>query len=254
MTAMTQPLILVTNDDGIQAPGLAALAEAMAELGEVHVYAPDRQQSAVGHGVSLHRPLRVTRVQPNWFMVDGTPTDCLMLAVRQLIGRRPDLIVSGINCGANMGDDVTYSGTVAGAFEGMLLGVPSFAISIVGRRSAHLDTGASIAQKVGRYILGHGLPNDTTLNVNVPDMVYEELKGVAITRMGRRNYQDEIIQRKDPRGGMYYWIGGAEPTHYPEPGTDFEAIENNMVSITPLQRDLTNHAFLTQFRHPGIEL
>ncbi len=254
MIHMAQPLILITNDDGINAPGLMALNEAMTELGEVHVYAPDRQQSAVGHGVSLHRPLRVTRLKPNWFMVDGTPTDCLMLAVRQLIGRRPNLVVSGINSGANLGDDVTYSGTVAGAFEGMLLGVPSFSVSCTYRRPKHLETAARIAIKVGRYILEHGLPEDTMLNVNVPDIPYEELKGIAITRMGRRNYLDEIIQREDPRGGAYYWIGGAEPTHIPESGTDFEAIENNMVSITPLQRDLTHHTVLHRFHNPAIEL
>ena len=251
---MTSPLILVTNDDGIHAPGLSAMAAAMAEVGEVYVFAPDRQQSAVGHGVSLHKPLRVQQIKDHWFMVDGTPTDCVMLAVRSLIGRRPDLVVSGINAGANLGDDVTYSGTVAGAFEGMLLGVPSFAISNISHHPEHFDAAARFGARLGRYILEHGLPEDTALNVNLPDRAYEQFQGVEITRMGRRNYQDEIIRREDPRGGLYYWIGGADPTHVPESGTDFEAIEHGKISITPLQRDLTNHAVLHRFFEPRIEL
>ncbi len=239
---MEQPRILVTNDDGIQAPEIDVLATALQEVGEVWVYAPDRQQSAVGHGVSLHRPLRVKPYKDRWFMVDGTPTDCVMLAVRNLLGRRPDLVVSGINPGANLGDDVTYSGTVAGAYEGMLLGVPSFAISNVSYTPRHFEAAAQAAVKIARYLLEEGLPPDTMLNVNVPDLPPEEIAGYAITRMGRRNYQDEIIRREDPRGISYYWIGGADPSHFAEPGTDFEAIENKKVSITPLHRDLTNSA------------
>jgi 5'-nucleotidase len=216
-------------------------------VGEVYVYAPDRQQSAVGHGVSLHKPLRVHAFKDHWFMVDGTPTDCVMLAVRSLMAVRPNLVVSGINPGANLGDDVTYSGTVAGAFEGMLLGVPSFAISNINRKPKHLDAAARFAIILGRQILEKGLPPDTTLNVNLPDLPYEAFKEVAITRMGRRNYQDEIIRREDPRGGAYYWIGGAEPAHERESGTDFEAIENGRISVTPLHRDLTHHAMLSHF-------
>lgn len=239
---MEQPQILVTNDDGIQAPELGKLAEALQEVGEVWVYAPDRQQSAVGHGVSLHRPLRVTPYRDHWFMVDGTPTDCVMLAVRNLLGKRPDLVVSGINPGANLGDDVTYSGTVAGAYEGMLLGLPSFAISNVNYAPTQFDAAAEAAIRIAKYLLKEGLPPDTMLNVNVPDLPPEMIKGYAVTRMGRRNYNDEIIRRTDPRGTSYYWIGGAEPSHFAEPGTDFEAIDNNMVSITPLHRDVTNYS------------
>lgn len=241
---MAKPLILVTNDDGVRAPELEVLVAALDAVGEVWVYAPDRQQSAVGHGVSLHRPLRVTPVKNRWFMVDGTPTDCVMLAVRNLLQARPALVVSGINPGANLGDDVTYSGTVAGAYEGMLLGVPSFAISDVSYSPAHLESAAKFAAKLAAYVLAHGLPEDTMLNVNVPDVPYGEIAGVAFTRMGRRNYQDEIIKRQDPRGGVYYWIGGSEPTHHPEPDTDFSAIERNAVSITPLHRNLTNETAL----------
>ena len=239
-----RPFILVTNDDGIRAPGLKFLAEAMKTLGDICVYAPDSQQSAVGHGVSLHRPLRVVAYEDNWFSVDGTPTDCVMLAVRALLGRRPDLVVSGINPGANLGDDVTYSGTVAGAYEGMLLGIPSFAISNVSYTPVYMETAAEYAIHVAKYLLEEGLPPDTTLNVNVPDMTSDAVRGIAITRMGRRNYEDEILERKDPRGGTYYWIGGNEPTHIEESGTDFDAIESGKVSVTPLHRDVTNHGVI----------
>lgn len=251
---MTRPLILVTNDDGIRAPGIRLLAEALASVGRVEVYAPEGQQSAVGHSVSLHKPLRVNQLEPGWHMVDGTPTDCVMLAVRRLLGERPDLVVSGVNAGANLGDDVTYSGTVAGAYEGMLLGIPAIAVSDVSYRPVHLGTAAQVGAQVARYVLQHGLPEDTTLSVNVPDVPYEQLKGLAVTRMGRRNYADEIVRREDPRGGVYYWIGGDEPAHITEAGTDFEAIEQGKVSVTPLQRDVTHHAVLHHFYTPPIEL
>lgn len=236
---MSTPLILLTNDDGIHAPGLRVLAESLAPLGELAVYAPDRQRSAVGHGVSLHQPLRVTETAPGWFMVDGTPSDCLILAVRGLLGRRPQLVVSGINAGANLGDDVTYSGTVAGAFEGMLLGLPSFAISNISHRPRYFEAAGRVAKLIAAYILAEGLPKDVMLNVNLPDMPYDELRGMAFTCMGRRNYQDEIVTRKDPRGGIYYWIGGAQPDHYITEGSDFEAVKKQQVSVTPLLRDLT---------------
>jgi 5'-nucleotidase len=249
---MTKPRILVTNDDGVQTRELRLLTEALEAVGDVWVFAPDRQQSAVGHGVSLHRPLRVHRLSERWFMVDGTPTDCVMLAVRDLMGVRPDLVVSGINPGANLGDDVTYSGTVAGAYEGMLLGIPSFAVSDVSYTPKHPETAARFAATLARYIIESGAPKDTTLNVNVPDLTPDEIQGVAITRMGRRDYKDEIIRREDPRGGTYYWIGGAEPSHITEPGTDFEAIENKRVSITPLGRNLTNDAVMEMLREARI--
>jgi len=241
---MAKPQILVTNDDGIQAPALAVLAAALRDVGDVWVYAPVNQQSAAGHSVSLHRPLRVTELKERWYGVDGTPTDCVMLAVRDLLDTRPDLVVSGINPGANLGDDVTYSGTVAGAYEGMLLGIPSFAISMVRYVSRHFDSAATFAVKLARHILDNGLPEDTMLNVNVPDLPYGEIEGVEVARMGRRDYKDEIVRRVDPRGGTYYWIGGAEPSHVAEPGTDFDAIERKRISVTPLHRDLTNHAVL----------
>ncbi len=243
-----KPLILATNDDGVHATGLVTLIEAIAPLGRVIAYAPDSQQSAVGHGVTLRRPLRVMQVSENRFAVDGTPTDCVMLAVRRLLGRKPNLVVSGINAGANLGDDVTYSGTVAGAFEGMLLGIPSLAISLVGERCAHWDTAGQVARMLCQDVLERGLPSDVMLNVNVPDVPWDELRGIAVTSQGRRNYQDEIVVRTDPRGIPYYWIGGAYPDHYPMPGCDFEAIDACRASVTPLSRDLTAHHAIPAIR------
>jgi 5'-nucleotidase len=183
----------------------------------------------------------VTQVRDRWFMVDGTPTDCVMLAVRDLLSRRPALVVSGINRGANLGDDVTYSGTVAGAFEGMLLGLPSIAVSDVSYDPVHMETAGVWAARVAARVLREGLPRDVMLNVNVPDLPADAVQGAVVTRMGRRNYQDEIVCRMDPRGKAYYWIGGSAPTHETEEGTDFEAIEAGKVSVTPLRRDLTDH-------------
>jgi len=251
---MSKPLILVTNDDGIREPGLAHLVDALQALGEVQVYAPETQQSAVGHGMSLHRPLRVRNVSENWHMVDGTPTDCVMLAVRDLLGRRPGLVVSGINPGANLGDDVTYSGTVAGAYEGMLQSIPAIAVSNVSYDPKHFESTAQCARRLAEYVLENGLPADLALNLNVPDLPYDELKGVAITRMGRRHYEDDIVKRHDPRGRTYYWIGGSQPGHHPEPGTDFEAIEQQRVSLTPLRRDLTFYEHKDALENLRLEL
>ncbi len=241
---MSAPLILLTNDDGIHAPGLKALADALSSLGEVEVFAPDRERSAVGHGISLHHPLRVKQLRKGWRSVDGTPADCVLLAVRSLLGRKPDLVVSGINMGANLGDDVTYSGTVAGAREGMLLGLPAIAVSDISYRGDHLETSGAAALAIARFVLEHGLPAETLLNVNVPGLPLEEIAGIAVTSMGRRLYDDEIIHRKDPRGVDYYWVGGSAEPHEPVPGTDIHAVAAKMVSVTPLQRDYTNHGAL----------
>lgn len=241
---MSTPLILLTNDDGIQAPGLRVLAESLAPLGEIQVFAPDRERSAVGHGISLHHPLRVKQVREGWHSVDGTPADCVLLAVRSLLGRRPDLVVSGINMGANLGDDVTYSGTVAGAREGMLLDIPAIAISNVDYAGGHLETSGAAAIAVARFVLEHGLPKETMLNVNVPGIPADAIAGFAVTSMGRRYYDDEIIHRKDPRGRDYYWVGGSAEKHVPVPGTDIHAVAENLVSVTPLQRDYTHHTVM----------
>lgn len=238
---MSLPLVLLTNDDGVYSPGLEALFRALDPIAEVWVYAPDRERSAVGHGISLHLPLRVKKLRDRWHMLDGTPADCVLLAIRRLLGRKPDLVVSGINNGANLGDDVTYSGTVAGAREAMLLGVPSIAVSDISYTPQHWDTAGSVVRDIAQYVLEHGLPEETILNVNVPDLPLDQLKGIAITRMGRRIYEEEVLERMDPRGVAYYWIGGAAQDHPFETGTDLEAVANGKVSITPLKRDYTHH-------------
>lgn len=249
---MPRPLILATNDDGVDSPALALLVKTLTELGEVRVCAPDREQSAVGHGVSLHRPLRIKSLREGWHSVDGTPADCVLLAVRGLLGKKPDLVVSGINYGANLGDDVTYSGTVAGAYEGMMHDVPSMAVSLVAVDARHVDTAAQVALRLGRHLLDKGLPNDTMLNVNVPDLPHSELQGIAVTRLGRTHYNDEIVKRTDPRGADYYWIGGDTPTQVPEAGTDCEAVDSGRVSVTPIRRDLTDLDALEALEKSGI--
>ncbi len=233
------PLILITNDDGIHAPGIKALTAALEPLGEVWVVAPDREQSAASHSVSLHRPLRVIENAPRRLMVDGTPVDSVMLATRYILPRRADLVVSGVNQGANLGDDVTYSGTVAGAREGMLLGLPAIAVSNIEYGPKHYDTAAQVAAHLAAIVLAKGLPQETLLNVNVPDLPYGELAGIEWTRMGRRHYEDEILKREDPRGNTYFWIGGSLPDEAAEPGTDVHAVEHKKVSVTPLRRDTT---------------
>lgn len=251
---MTSPLILVTNDDGFLSHALVVLAKAMEVLGEVWVYAPDIEKSAVGHGISLNRPLRVQEVRDRFYHIDGTPADCVLLAVNELLPRKPALVISGINPGPNLGDDVTYSGTVAGAYEGMLLGIPSIAISNASYEATEFDVIAEVGVILGRHVLEHGLPPDTVLNVNVPQLPLDELKGIAITRQGIRDYGGDIHVREDPRGKPYYWIGGFRPDHIIHDGTDFEAIAEDKVSVTPLHRDITNHESLGLLRERDIHL
>ena len=235
-----RPLILVSNDDGVHSQGIVALADALAALGEVVVVAPDRERSAVSHALTLHRPLRVEPIGPGRFAVDGTPTDCVNLAVNGILPRRPVLVASGINNGANLGDDVTYSGTVSAAMEGTLLGIPSLAVSLIGRPPFHFEAAAVFAARLATWVVERGLPADTLLNVNVPgDGVVA--KGFALTRMGRRRYGDAIVEKVDPRGKKYYWIGGEELAFVEEEGTDFHAVNQGLISVTPIHLDLTNY-------------
>jgi 5'-nucleotidase len=237
------PLILVSNDDGIHSEGLLALAEAVGRHGRVVVVAPDREQSAVSHALTLHRPLRIDELGPGRYAVDGTPTDCVNLAINGILPVRPALVVSGINKGANLGDDVTYSGTVSAAMEGTLLGVPSIAVSQVGRGAYDFRLAAAFAARVVARVLADPLPPDTLLNVNVPQLADgADPRGVALTRMGRRRYGDAIVEKLDPRGRKYYWIGGEELSFVDEEGTDFHAISNGKISVTPIHLDLTNYA------------
>ncbi|HEV7734910.1 MAG TPA: 5'/3'-nucleotidase SurE [Candidatus Binatia bacterium] len=237
------PLILVCNDDGIVSEGLQALADAVSAHGRVVVVAPDREQSAVSHALTLHRPLRIDQVAPDRYTVDGTPTDCVNLAINAILKTRPTLIVSGINKGANLGDDVTYSGTVSAAMEGTLLGVPSIAFSQIGRGPYDFSIAADFASRLVGRLLAAPMPPDTLLNVNVPRFADgARPTGVSLTRMGKRRYGDAIVEKVDPRGRKYYWIGGEELAFVEEEGTDFSACRDGRISVTPIHLDLTNYA------------
>lgn len=232
--------ILVSNDDGVHAGGITALAEAMEPLGEVTVVAPLTEQSATSHSLTLHHPLRIKELGPRRFAVQGTPTDCVLLAIHEFLDHRPDLVVSGINQGPNMGEDVVYSGTVAAAMEGALLGVPAVAFSLASWRQHDFEPAARVARLVVAGLEKLDLPRRFLLSVNIPPLPYEEIRGFQVTRLGTRVYQDAIVRKTDPRGRDYFWIGGAEPTWTPEEGTDFSAVESGYVSLTPLGIDLTH--------------
>ena len=234
--------ILITNDDGIDAPGIKALQQALAGLGEVFIVAPDREQSASSHALTLKRPLRVVAKSERIISVDGTPTDAVHLAVNGLFRHiRFDLVVSGINAGGNMGDDITYSGTVSAAFESTLLGIPSFAISLDGRNGFVWESAAAYAQNVAKYILEHGLPPDVLLNINVPNLPLDKIKAHRLTKQGKRIYGDEIVEKSDPRGEKYFWIGGQDHGFKPIEGSDLQAVADGEVSITPIKLDLTDY-------------
>jgi len=243
------PLILVSNDDGIHSDGLKALVDAVRAHARVVVVAPDREQSAVSHALTLHRPLRIDQVDADRWTVDGTPTDCVNLAINGILRERPALVVSGINKGANLGDDVTYSGTVSAAMEGTLLGVPSIAVSQIGRGPYDFRIAAAFTGELVERVLKHPMPPDTLLNVNVPQFSDgEQPRGVALTRMGKRRYGDAVIEKVDPRGRKYYWIGGEELSFVEEEGTDFHAVSRGSISLTPIHLDLTNYASFDALR------
>jgi 5'-nucleotidase len=242
-------LILVTNDDGIQSPGIKALAKAMKRVGEVYVVAPDRERTAAGHSLTLHKPLRIEALGRREFSVSGTPTDCVNLAVNEILPRRPDLVVSGINRGGNLGDDVTYSGTVSAAMEGTLLGIASIALSQLGEDQFHFETAARFAVRLVRQVRRFGLPPDTLLNVNVPDLPPPAIKGMRVTCLGRRMFDsNNVIKKQDPRGKTYYWIGGNRVAWEERKDTDQEAVENGRISVTPVHLDLTNYTALAVLR------
>jgi 5'/3'-nucleotidase len=241
---MPEPLILVTNDDGVHAPGIRALALALRELGQVHVVAPDREVSACAQSLTLTKPLRAETIEPFLHSVDGTPADCVNLAFVKLLPRRPDLVVSGINRGANLGDDIFYSGTVGGAREGTFFGVPSIAMSLAVKTDPDFAHAASFAQKIVRMVLDKGLPERTLLNVNVPP---GEPKGVAITIQGRREHEGTILEGLDPRRRTYYWIEEGRDNWVRDEVSDINAIRRGLISITPLQTDTTHHAVLQAF-------
>ncbi len=241
--------LLLSNDDGCSAPGLAALAGALDALGEVTVVAPDRNRSGASNSLTLERPLRVFEQGAGRYCVDGTPTDCVHLAITGLLEEEPDMVVSGINDGANMGDDVLYSGTVAAAVEGRFLGLPALAVSLVGHAGRHFDTAAQVTRRLVLGLRRNPLPADTILNVNVPDLPLKEIRGFQATRLGHRHKAEPVIRDHDPRGRTIYWVGPAGPAQDAGPGTDFHAVENGYVSVTPIQVDLTRYPAIDPVAH-----
>lgn len=237
-------LFLLSNDDGYQAPGIVCLARALAALGEVTVVAPDRNRSGASNSLTLEKPLRAARAENGFIYVDGTPTDCVHLAITGLLERVPDMVLGGINAGANLGDDVLYSGTVAVAIEGRFLGLPAMAVSLAGSQAVHYETAARIASLLVKEIGHRPLPADTILNINVPDRPWNELRGLAATRLGRRHKSEPVVQALDPRGRPIYWVGPSGPEEDAGEGTDFHAVRSGYVSITPLQVDMTHYRAL----------
>jgi 5'-nucleotidase len=239
--------ILITNDDGFGAEGLRALEDSLAGLGTLWVVAPDREQSGQGHALTLNHPLRIEQRATRHFVVQGTPTDCIYLGVHRILPERPILVVSGINRGTNLGDDITYSGTVSAAFEATLIGVPAFAVSQQLHDGAvEFAAAARFARSLAEEILKRGVPADTLLNVNVPRGAPQ---GVRVTRQGKRLYPGGVIERRDPKGRIYYWIGGAPAEWAADPESDFAALAEGMISLTPLHLDLTNHRVIDEVRH-----
>jgi len=247
------PHFLITNDDGVTSPGLLALARALRQIGDVSILAPHRNWSVTGHNKTLHKPMRVWSETladgSEALTTDGGPSDCVALAAMGLIQRPIDVVISGINNRPNLGDDITYSGTVAAAMEGAISGYPAIALSIEEGDPYHWATAARAAARIARKMLENGgMPAGTLLNVNVPNLPEGQIKGYQVTRLGQRRYHDELIVRQDPAGKPYYWIGGGPPTSVLEPGTDVHALANGYISITPLSLDMTHDSFLHTLR------
>jgi 5'-nucleotidase len=240
------PKILVTNDDGIHSAGIIALERAMRTIGDVTVVAPAHEMSAASHSLTLTRPLRIDQIDDSHYSIDGTPTDCVTIAMNKLLKDvKPDIIVSGINKGGNLGDDVTYSGTVAGALEASVYGLPGIAFSLVQRVDFDFESGAEFAAEITRRVLNDGLPRGTLLNVNFPP---GPIRGARVTRQGTKIIRPTVIEGTDPRQRKYYWIGEESFTWNEEEGTDYEAVRQGLVSITPLRNDLTDHRMLDEIR------
>lgn len=233
--------LLLSNDDGIHASGLELLAEALAPLGKISVVAPNRNRSAASNSLTLERPIRAQKVKNNWYSVDGTPTDCVHLAITGLLDDEPDIVVSGINAGANLGDDVIYSGTVAGAIEGRFLGLPAVAISSTSFKPKFMKDAALVSHSLVSKLTKTTLPNDVIININIPDVSKDEIKGMQTTRLGNRHKAEPVIEDKDPRGKPIYWVGAAGPEQDAGIGTDFYAVNNNYISVSPMHLDLTHY-------------
>ncbi|MDO8519313.1 MAG: 5'/3'-nucleotidase SurE [Deltaproteobacteria bacterium] len=246
----SSPLILISNDDGIQAPGIRVLARALKKIrgARVVVVAPDREKSAASHALTLHRPLRVEKISRDTYSVDGTPTDAVMLAVHTILKKKPDLIISGINRGANLGEDVHYSGTVSAALEGAIMGIPAIAVSVVGLAHFRYDVAARFSVKLVRKVLRDGLPVGVVLNVNVPSVHSRKIRGTVATSLGKHNYGDVNVEKIDPRGRPYYWIGGTPLQFAKRAGSDCEAYLQRKISVTPIQVDMTDQIFLRKLK------
>jgi 5'-nucleotidase len=246
------PHILITNDDGYESPGLLALAGSFSRVGRVIVFAPDHNWSAAGHTKTMHKPLRISESAladgTPLFVTSGTPSDCVGLALLGVVPERPDLVVSGINSGSNLGHDVTYSGTLAAAMEAAVFGIPAIAAShdLTEGFEPDLEFAAEITAAVGRNVLAHGLPDGTLLSINFPALLPDQVSGIQVTRLGRRVYRDVLVQRADPRGRPYYWIGGDPPAGEPEEGTDIGALAQGFISVTPLNLDMTDRGLLAE--------
>ncbi len=238
---MDRPLILVTNDDGVYAPGLRVLYDAVSIFGDAVIVAPERDNSAVSHSLTMNRPLRVHKLEDSVYTIDGTPTDCVTIGMNKVLKRKPDLLVSGINPGANLGDDISYSGTVSAAIEGTMYRVPSLAFSLAGEAPFFFETVTKVARKISLKALEQGLPVDTLLNINVPACNEQSIKGIRFTRQGRRVYHDSIQETFDPWGRKHFWIGGGTVDWTPDDESDEQAIRDEYISITPIHLDLTNH-------------
>ncbi len=234
--------ILLSNDDGYFAPGLAILAKALADIADVSVVAPERDRSGASNSLTLDRPLSLRQAANGFYYVNGTPTDCVHLAVTGMLDTLPDMVVSGINLGANMGDDTIYSGTVAAATEGYLLGVPALAVSLASKAGTHCETAARVARKLVERFQRGAFGEPVLLNVNVPDVPYERLKGFQVTRLGRRHKAEPVVRQQTPRNETVYWVGAAGAAQDAGAGTDFHAVAENYASLTPLQMDLTHGA------------
>ncbi len=240
--------ILLSNDDGYFAPGIEILAQALSDLAEITVVAPERDRSGASNSLTLDRPLRLRRAANGFYFVNGTPTDCVHLAVTGMLDNLPDMVISGINLGANMGDDTIYSGTVAAATEGYLLGVPSLAVSLNGHNAIHFGTAAAVARRIIERCLRQPLAAPALLNVNVPDIPLDSLKGIRVTRLGKRHKAEGVVRQTNPRGETVFWVGAAGAAQDAGEGTDFHAVENGYASVTPLQIDLTHRALIGTVR------
>lgn len=238
--------ILITNDDGIHSPGLMALKESLSALGKIVIVAPDRDNSAISHALTMNRPLRLTELDKDVYTLDGTPTDCVSIALGKILDRMPDLLVSGINSGPNIGDDITYSGTVSAAIEGTMYAVSSMAVSMAGEAPLHYGKADLLIRQLAQRVIAHGLPANTLMNVNIP--ADSELRGVRITRQGRRIWKQAVQEVADPRGRIHYWIGGGTPRLDSGKDTDVRALGEGFVTISPIHLDLTNHEGISYFR------